>query len=95
MISERDYMGLVAQLPCICCNKIPVQVHHVRYAGEGNKRIGMGQEATGYETIPLCPACHAEYHAAPRQFVNTFGSETSLVVRTAKTILERLKRGEM
>lgn len=30
----KDYMGLVASLPCACCGAEPVEVHHIR-AGQG------------------------------------------------------------
>lgn len=48
----RRYMGKVASLPCACCGKHGVQVHHLR---EGQ---GMAQRASDFLTIPLCPDCH-------------------------------------
>lgn len=52
----KDYMGLVASLPCACCGAEPVEVHHIR-AGQG-----MGQRAADTLTIPLCPDCHRGRH---------------------------------
>lgn len=45
-------MGKVAELPCACCGAVGVQVHHIR---EGQ---GMGERASHWLTVPLCPDCH-------------------------------------
>jgi hypothetical protein len=55
---ERNHMDAVAGLGCILCHRMghddtPAVVHHIR-AGQG-----MGQRASHYETIPLCPEHHA------------------------------------
>ena len=49
---ERCHMGKVAELPCACCGTTGVHVHHIR---EGQ---GMGERASHFLTIPLCPDCH-------------------------------------
>lgn len=49
---ERSHMGKVAELPCACCGTSGVHVHHIR---EGQ---GMGERASHFLTIPLCPDCH-------------------------------------
>lgn len=49
---ERRHMGKVAELPCSCCGASGVQVHHLR---EGQ---GMGERASHWLTVPLCPECH-------------------------------------
>jgi hypothetical protein len=49
---ERSHMGKVAELPCACCGTTGVHVHHIR---EGQ---GMGERASHFLTIPLCPDCH-------------------------------------
>lgn len=47
-------MGRIAQLPCAVCGTDPVEVHHIR-SGDA---AGMGQRASNFLTIPLCPSCH-------------------------------------
>ena len=52
--AERDHMGAVAALGCVVCRNLgfvdsPAEIHHVR-TGQG-----MGQRASNYEVIPLCP----------------------------------------
>lgn len=51
-MNDKEYMGRVAQLPCVNCGTQPVEVHHIR---EGQ---GMAQRASNYLTVPLCPECH-------------------------------------
>lgn len=53
-LKEKKHMGRVAQLPCAICSTEPVEVHHIR-SGDA---AGMGQRASTYLCIPLCPACH-------------------------------------
>lgn len=50
--AEKRHMARVAALPCACCGDEGVQVHHLR---EGH---GMGQRASHWLTVPLCPECH-------------------------------------
>ena len=50
--AERRYMGRVAALSCAICDCEGVHVHHIR-TGQG-----MGERASNYLTIPLCPTCH-------------------------------------
>ena len=40
---------------CVCCARIPVQLHHVRNGG-------MGKKASADLTIPLCASCHDTLH---------------------------------
>lgn len=56
--AERQHMDAVASLGCILCRRLgyhdtPAVIHHIR---DGQ---GMGQRASHYETIPLCPEHHA------------------------------------
>ena len=50
--AEQRHLARVAGLPCAVCGAVGVQVHHLR---EGQ---GMGQRASNYLTVPLCPDCH-------------------------------------
>lgn len=59
--AEREHMGRVAALGCICCHLMgnghqPAQVHHIR---EGQ---GGAQRASHWLTVPLCPDCHTGTH---------------------------------
>jgi hypothetical protein len=54
--AEQRHMDRVAALPCAVCGDVPVHVHHIR---EGH---GMGQRASNFLTIPLCPSCHQGPH---------------------------------
>ncbi len=76
---EREYMGRVAELPCVACGAEGVQVHHIR------EDQGTGGRSGHYLTIPLCPDCHLgplSIHATRRQFKNIYGSELSLLSKT-------------
>ena len=60
-MSGKRHMGRVAQMQCrigllLGEDHGPVEVHHIR---EGQ---GMGQRASDYLTIPLCPECHRGQH---------------------------------
>lgn len=50
--AEKRHLDRIAGLPCCLCGATPVHVHHIR---EGQ---GMGQRASNWLTIPLCPSCH-------------------------------------
>ncbi|WP_255412984.1 Ref family recombination enhancement nuclease [Dyella sp. AtDHG13] len=50
--AEKRHMDRVARLPCACCGCYGVQVHHIR------ETMGMGQRASNWLVIPLCPSCH-------------------------------------
>lgn len=49
---ERKHMDRVAQLPCVVCGSLPVEVHHIRYSQ------GMSQRSSNWLTVALCPECH-------------------------------------
>ncbi len=49
--TERAHMDRVASLGCLICHA-PAEVHHIR---QGQ---GMGQRASHYLTVPLCPEHH-------------------------------------
>jgi len=50
--AEKRHLERIAQLPCVLCGAHGVHVHHLR---EGQ---GMGQRASNFLVIPLCPECH-------------------------------------
>lgn len=49
--AERNYMDRVADLGCIICRR-PAEIHHITTG------IGMGQRASNWDVIPLCPEHH-------------------------------------
>jgi len=51
-ITGKQYMGLVAALPCAKCCQHPVEVHHIKQFS------GMSQRGSDFLTIPLCSVCH-------------------------------------
>jgi hypothetical protein len=78
-MKKKRHMGRVAELPCIACGAIGVQVHHIRA-----ERI-----KNDFLTIPLCPECHLgdfSIHKSKRQFENIYGSELHLLAETLKRL---------
>ena len=86
--SERDYMSRVADLGCICCGK-PAELHHPRSG------MGMGQRASHFDVIPLCPTHHrhgkVSIHLGKTQFERTFGTEKVLLKKVKKALVEKQK----
>ena len=89
--SERIHLDKVARLGCIVCRRLglgvtPAQVHHIR-TGQG-----MGQRASDYETIPLCPHHHtgpAGVHGMGRKaWEREFWTEVDMLKEVLDLILE-------
>jgi hypothetical protein len=56
-VAEKKYMSKVAAIGCILCKRIgyegtPAELHHPR------RGTGMGQRASHYDVLPLCPEHH-------------------------------------
>jgi hypothetical protein len=49
--AEREYMGLVASMGCVICQR-PAECHHI------TSGVGMSQKASNMDVIPLCPDHH-------------------------------------
>ena len=49
--AEFEHMTRVAELGCMVC-AMPAECHHIL------KGAGMGQRASNYDVIPLCPTHH-------------------------------------
>ena len=82
--AERDHMGKVAALGCLIpdCGA-PAHVHHIR---DGQ---GLGQRASNFLTIPLCPDHHMgalSIHKASRQFQKIYGDELQLLAKTIEAL---------
>jgi len=93
--AETEYMNRVADLGCICCNMLgfpdtPAELHHIR-TGQG-----MGQRASNYEIIPLCPTHHrtgdygTAYHKGSVAFEEEFGTELQLLEIVKEALNEGL-----
>ena len=98
--AERAHLSAVASLGCIACSidglgATPAQIHHIR---EG---CGMGQRASHYEVIPLCPFIHhvgdgkiyPSVHNQYAEFVEKYGTERELL-DTVLNLLETKKKVE-
>jgi hypothetical protein len=48
---EKKYLNMVSSLNCLVCGS-EAEIHHIR------QFQGMGQRASNYLTIPLCPIHH-------------------------------------
>jgi len=57
-IKDKKHLARVAEMPCCCCGRQPVQVHHLLRGGNRGMGIKNGDDMT----IPLCPFHHATLH---------------------------------
>jgi hypothetical protein len=81
---DRSYMELVSMLPCVCCQRYAVQVHHCIHGRFAQRK------SADTETIPLCHQHHAELHAFPRDWRANYGEDTAYIEPTRRAV-ERLK----
>jgi len=79
---ERKHLQAVVDLGCIACAKLgiydsPAEIHHIK------GKFRMGQKASHFETIPLCPNHHRNgglsYHVNPSVFTESFGTQQELL----------------
>lgn len=76
--AEREHLDRVAGLGCIVCGR-PAGIHHITTG------VGMGQRASHFETIPLCPDHHQHgghgvaIHAGKKTWEARFGTELELL----------------
>jgi hypothetical protein len=78
-------MARVAALGCLVC-RAPAEVHHITTG------VGMGQRASHYDTIPLCPCHHRQgpvgvaIHSGKRTWEQRHGTELELLERTRELL---------
>lgn len=78
---EREHMSKVAEIPCMACGVLPVELHHPR-AGSG-----MSQRSSNYDVIPLCHEHHrtggygVALHAGQKTWEGIYGTEAALLER--------------
>lgn len=81
--AEKEHLERVAALGCIICHA-PAEIHHLRRNPVTGEHLGMGQRASNFHVIPLCPRCHRTggegiaYHAGPRTWEANHGTEVAL-----------------
>lgn len=86
-------MSDVASMGCVVCRNqgytgSPAELHHVTTG------VGMGQKASDYDVIPLCPAHHRlggwgiALHAGEREWQERYGSQRSLLSQTGRELIE-------
>lgn len=81
---ERAHLDRVARLGCCVCRNLgyddsPAEIHHPRALA------GMGQRASHFDAIPLCPTHHrtggygVAIHAGQKAWEAEFGTELELL----------------
>ena len=68
---EKKHLNKVAEIGCVLCHLqgtpgSPSEIHHPR------KGTGMGQRASHYDAIPLCPEHHRGVKWYPRDGCQSF-----------------------
>lgn len=81
----REYMSLVAQLPCCACGSSPVQLHHPIM-----NRHSQGK-ASDLDVIPLCHRCHDHLHRSPDFWREWHGFDTDFSAPT-RAAVERVRK---
>lgn len=88
---EKRYMSRVAELGCIVCLRMgyqgtPAELHHPR------RGTGMGQRASHYDVIPLCPEHHRGktglHGLGTKGFPKHWGFDESDLLADVKNILK-------
>jgi hypothetical protein len=89
-IAEKKHMSAVAELGCAVCRRMgyegtPAELHHPR------RGTGMGQRASHFEVIPLCPRHHrgsnGVHGLGTKGFVKHWGfDEADLLADTLKLL---------
>ncbi len=82
-MNTSEWKNRVAELGCLIC-RMPAELHHTRFSA------GLGQRASDYLVIPLCPEHHrtggagVAIHAGQQTFEGLYGTEVELLSRTIK-----------
>lgn len=82
-MAEKAHMGRVAALGCLVCER-PAEIHHMKVNPLSGLHLGLGQRASHYHVLPLCPQHHGPdkggggYHDNPRDFIEQHGTEIEL-----------------
>jgi hypothetical protein len=57
---DKNHLRFVAKQPCLICERLPCDAHHLRFA----QRRGLGLKVSDEFTVPLCRGHHREVHRA-------------------------------
>lgn len=90
-MAEKQWLSDVAALGCIACRKLgfpdsPAEIHHITTG------VGMGQRASDYQVIPLCPTHHRQggygvaIHSGRQAWESIYGTEAALLEQTKAEI---------
>lgn len=88
--AETDHLNRLYHLGCIVCLRqgyhTEPEIHHPRYLA------GMGQKASHFDAIPLCPIHHrtggyrVAIHQGRRAWEATHGTEADLLAHVRKLL---------
>ena len=90
-VAEKKYMSKVAGIGCILCKRIgyegtPAELHHPR------RGTGMGQRASHYDVLPLCPTHHRGntgiHGLGTKGFAKHWGFDEADLLEDVKNILK-------
>jgi hypothetical protein len=59
-LRDKIHLRFVAKKPCLICDRLPCDAHHLRFA-QGR---GLGLKVSDEFTVPLCRGHHREVHRA-------------------------------
>jgi hypothetical protein len=59
-LRDKIHLRFVAKQPCLICERLPCDAHHLRFA----QRRGLGPKVSDEFTVPLCRGHHREVHRA-------------------------------
>lgn len=95
--AEAEHLNRLHRLGCIACHNqgymTDPEIHHPRYLA------GMGQKASHWDAIPLCPIHHrtggykVAIHAGQKAWEAKFGTEAELLAQV-KDLLVVKQEGE-
>jgi ERF superfamily len=57
-IRDKDHVRFVAKQPCLICERMPADAHHLRFA----QSRALGRKVSDEFTVPLCRGHHREVH---------------------------------
>lgn len=78
--AAKRYMARVAQLPCICCGRFAVVLHHPIHGRFSQSK------ASDLDVIPMCDQHHRDLHDRPRLWRATYGDDADYVAPVRKAV---------
>ena len=62
-LRDKVHLRFVAKQPCLICERLPCDAHHLRFA----QARGLGLKVSDEFTVPLCRGHHREVHRAGKE----------------------------